>query len=173
MIERKMIRTTFLVSAAFILMLAPTFATAAASSASTPETVHVHGIWALTQFNSTVLKTIGNIQYGAGSGTGPITGGMKGFNAATLLTRYNMKTQVIQFTGQIFCKCKIDGLTGQIWISVTHGIDRNASDPNGKTTGDLTVVGASGELKGTTGQGSFVTTTSSADMNYTMTLNVP
>ncbi len=71
--------------------------------------------------------------YGAGSGTGPITGGMKGFNAATLLTRYNMKTQVIQFTGQIFCKCKIDGLTGDRSVdSVTHGIDRNASDPNGR-----------------------------------------
>jgi hypothetical protein len=45
MIERKLIRTTFLVSAAFMLVIALTFATAVASKGSKPETIHVHGVW--------------------------------------------------------------------------------------------------------------------------------
>src|ERR1700732_4192659 len=98
MMERKSIRNGFLLFAAFTLMLAPAFGTAGVSTGATPTTLHIHGVWALTSFNSTVLKTVGNIQYGAGSGTGPITGGMHGFNAATLLTRFNMKTGVILFT---------------------------------------------------------------------------
>ena len=171
--ERKSVRNGFLVFAAFALMFAPVFATTLVSSAAAPKTLHVHGIWSLSSFNSTVLKTVGNIQYGAGVGVGPLTGGIHGSTAGTYLTRYNMKTQVILFTVSIVCTCTVDGRSGTLWISGTNGIDHNASDPNGKTTANLAIVGAQGGLKGITGTGRFVTTTSSNDMNYTMTVTLP
>ena len=127
----------------------------------------------VTALNSTVLYTQGNIQYGAGSGIGPFTGGIHGAHSeGEFLTSYNMKTGVILFTGQIHCVCTIQGKSGGLWISMIHGIDVNANDPNGKTTAEFVIVGASGGLKGTTGRGPMVTTTSSNDMNFTMTIKL-
>ena len=159
--------SALLLATTFLLALGPS-AVAASASTGSSSTVKITGIWSLTSFNSTVLSTQGNIQYGAGVGVGPITGQMHGSSQGEYLTAYNMKTQVILFTGQIHCICTIFGKTGSVWISMIHGIDHNASDPNGKTTAEFVISSASGGLKGLKGHGPMVTTTSSDDMNFTL-----
>jgi Protein of unknown function (DUF3224) len=157
-----------LLASVFLLTLAPAALTATASSGTSASTIKVHGIWTLTSFNSTVLKTVHHVQYGAGVGVGFITGGIHGSSVGEYLTEYYEKTGIILFTGQIQCTCTIQGHHGQLWISFFHGIDHNANNPNGKTTAEYVIVGASGGLAGTTGHGPMVTTTSSDDMNFTM-----
>jgi len=160
-----------LLATTFLLALGPAALTASASTGSS-STIKVTGIWSLTTFTSTVLYTKGNIQYGAGIGNGTMTGGVRGDAPGEYLTKLNLKTGVILFTGQIHCVCTIDGKKGNLWISMIHEIDHNANNPNGKTTAEFVIVGASGGLKGTTGHGPMVTTTSSNDMNFTMWINL-
>jgi len=157
------------VASVFLLALAPATTSFAATNAPQSSTFKVQGIWTVYYLNSTVFKTIGNWQYGAGWGPGKITGGIHGANAfGTFLTAFNTKTGVILFTGQIVCQCTIHGKSGTLWITMIHGIDHNANNPNGKTTAELVITNASGGLAGTTGHGPMRTTTSSDDMNYTM-----
>jgi hypothetical protein len=167
--SKRVLSVVLVAAALFLLVASPTIISQVQGTQT--KSIKVTGIFALPHFTSTAIQTIGNIQYGAGSGWGPMTGGMHGDQQTEFLTKYNTQTGVIIFTGQIHCVCTIDGKTGNIWISMTHGIDVNANNANGKTTGDLTIVGASEGLSGVTGSGTFVTTTSSADQNYTMTLN--
>jgi hypothetical protein len=84
-----------------------------------------------------------------------------------------LQTGRITFTGQIHCYCTIDGLSGNLWISMIHGIDVNANNPNGKTTAEFVIVGAGQGLAGATGSGPMVTTTQSNYMNYTMSVTLP
>lgn len=171
--RRKKVLTGILVAAATMLLIIVPNVFASASSGSAGTRIEVKGIWELTSFNSTTFYTQNGIQYGAGVGIGPFLGGIHGANSqGEYLTAYNLATQVITFTGQIHCICTIDGRTGNLWISMINGIDRNASNPNGKTTAEFVIVGASGGLKGTTGYGPMVTTTSSNDMNYTMFIHL-
>jgi hypothetical protein len=162
-----------LISATLLLALGSSALSASAASSSSFRTIEVKGIWILTSFHSVTFYTQNGVQYGAGFGTGPMTGGIHGKNSqGEYLTAFHLNTGVIIFTGQIHCVCTIDGKTGDIWISMTNGIDHNANNPNGRTTAEFVIVGASGELAGTTGQGPMVTTTSSNLMNYTMTIHL-
>jgi hypothetical protein len=162
-----------LIAATFVLALGSTALSASASTGSTSKTIEVKGSWILTSFHSVTFYTKDGIQYGAGYGTGPMTGGIHGKNSqGEYLTAFNLKTGVILFTGQIHCVCTIDGKTGDLWISMINGIDHNAYNPNGKTTADFVIVGASEGLEGTTGHGPMLTTTSSNMMNYTMFIHL-
>jgi Protein of unknown function (DUF3224) len=161
-----------LIAATFLLAIGPAALSASAATGATSATIKVSGVWTLTKFHSVVFYTKDGIQYGAGYGTGPITGGIRGSSQGEYLTAFNLKTGVILFTGQIHCECTIDGKTGSLWISMINGVDHNANKPNGKTTAEFVIVGASGQLKGTTGRGPMVTTTSSDDMNFTMLIHL-
>jgi Protein of unknown function (DUF3224) len=155
-----------LIASTFLLALAPA---AIVSSASTGSSLtEIHGVWTLAYLNSTTLYTKGNWQYGAGYGPGNITGAMHGNAQGEFLTAYNTKTQVIKFSGQIVCECTLFGKSGTVWIAMIHGIDVNASNPNGKTTATFVITEASGGLKGLYGSGKMKTTTSSDNMNFTM-----
>jgi hypothetical protein len=156
-----------LVTSTFLLALAPLAIGSSASTGSASLT-KIHGIWTVPVLNSTTLYTKGNWQYGSGSGPGSITGPLHGTAQGVFLTAYNTKTQIIKFTGQIVCQCSLFGKHGTVWITMTDGIDHNASDPNGKTTATLTITMASGGLKGLYGSGPMKTTTSSDMMNFTM-----
>jgi hypothetical protein len=161
-----------IVAAVFLLALAPAALTTNASTGS--RVIEVKGIWTVTGLNSTVLYQKGDIQYGAGSGVGPMTGGIHGpHSQGEFLTKFNLDSGIITFTGQIHCVCTIAGRTGNLWISFIHGIDVNAYNPNGKTTAEFVIVGAGQGLKGVTGYGPMKTTTSSDDMNYTMWITLP
>jgi hypothetical protein len=165
MINGTRVTCALLVASTFLLALAPA---AVGSSASSTSLTEIHGVWTVAYLNSTTLYTKGNWQYGAGSGPGNITGTMHGTAQGEFLTAYNTKTQVILFSGQIVCQCTLFGKQGTVWISMTHGIDHNASNPNGKTTATFEITEASGGLKGLYGSGQMKTTTSSDDMNFTM-----
>jgi hypothetical protein len=154
---------------ALLLLLAPSVIGLPISSATVART---SGVWSLPNFNATTLKTSGDHQYIASYGSGPIKGGIVGQTTASLLLDYNTKTNVIIFTGQIECVCTVDGRSGILWIAITNGIDHNASNPNGRTTADLLIVGSSGGLAGTTGQGVENTTTSSPNMDYAMKIHL-
>jgi hypothetical protein len=158
-----------LAASTFLLALVPLTIGSSASTASSSLT-RIHGIWALNYLNSTTLYTQGDWQYGAGSGPGNITGAMHGNAQGEFLTAYNTKTQVIIFSGQIVCECTLSGKTGTVWISMTHGIDVNASNPSGKTTATFMITEASGGLSGLHGSGPMKTSTSSDDMNFTMSV---
>ncbi len=169
--RRTKMLTGILVAATVLLVIAPNLFASASSGRSSR--IVVTGTWQLTSFNSTTFYTQNGIQYGAGWGIGPFLGGIQGANSqGEYLTAYNLATGVITFTGQIHCVCTIAGRTGDFWISMTNGIDQNASDPNGKTTAEFAIVGASGGLAGVTGSGPMVTTTSSNDMNFTMVIHL-
>lgn len=159
--------SALLVASVFLLALGPATVSSFAATGSS-STITVSGIWTLDYLNSTTLKTIGNWQYGAGSGPGKFTGGAHGQAFGEFLTAYNTKTAVILFTGQIVCVCTIRGHSGTLWISMIHGIDHNANNPNGKTTAEFIITNSAGGLAGTTGHGPMKTTTSSDDMNFTM-----
>ncbi len=168
--NRTKVTFALLIASTFLLALAPSAigsSTAYSGSSSTTLT-KIHGIWTVTYLNSTTLYTKGNWQYGVGSGPGFIYGAMHGTAQGEFLTAYNTKTQVILFSGQIVCQCTLFGKHGTVWISMNHGIDVNASNPNGKTTATFTITNASGGLKGLYGFGPMHTTTSSDDMNFTM-----
>ena len=158
-----------LAASTFLLALVPL---AIGSSAATNSSglTKIHGIWTVAYLNSTTLYTQGNVQYGAGSGPGNITGPLHGNAQGVFLTAYNNKTQVITFTGQIVCECTLSGKSGTVWISMTNGVDVNASNPNGKTTATLTITQATDGLKGLYGSGPMKTTTSSDEMNFTMSV---
>ncbi len=158
-----------LAASTFLLALASVAIVSSASTGSSSLT-EIHGVWALNYLNSTTLYTQGNWAYGAGSGPGNITGIMHGNAQGEFLTAYNNKTQVILFSGQIVCECTLFGKSGTVWISMTHGIDVNSSNPNGKTTATFRITEASGGLKGLYGSGPMKTTTSSDDMNFTMSV---
>jgi Protein of unknown function (DUF3224) len=161
--------SALVVASVFLLALGPaTMSSFASTGASSSSTFKVSGIWTLEYLNSTVFQTKGNWQYGGGTGPGKMTGGIHGTADGEFLTAFNMKTGVILFTGQIVCVCTIHGKSGTLWISMIHGIDHNAYNPNGKTTAEFVITEASGALAGTTGHGPMKTTTSSDDMNYTM-----
>ncbi len=156
-----------LVTSTFLLALAPSALGSAAYTRSS-STTEIHGIWTVTYLNSTTLYTKGNIQYGVGTGPGFIYGPLHGIAQGEFLTAYNTKTAVILFSGQIVCECTFMGKQGTVWISMNHGIDHNASNPNGKTTAELTITEATGGLTGLYGSGPMKTTTSSDNMNFTM-----
>lgn len=156
-----------LIASTFLLALAPSAIGSSAATGSSSLT-KIHGVWTVAYLSSTTLYTEGNWQYGAGSGPGNITGTMHGTAQGEFLTAYNTNTQVILFSGQIVCQCTLHGKQGTVWISMTNGIDVNASNPNGKTTATFTITEASGGLKGLYGSGKMKTTTSSDDMNFTM-----
>jgi hypothetical protein len=158
-----------------LLLLAPSIAPSFAvpAVAGPGSVITVRGIWELPNFAASSLVNQSIYQYEASYGSGPFTGGITGNSTAALLLQINNDTSVVTFTGQIFCVCKIAGRTGPLWISLTNGVDVNFSNPNGKTTGDLTVINSKGGLSGITGSGKFVTTTSSDEMNYTMTIRFP
>jgi hypothetical protein len=158
-----------LAASTFLLALAP-LAIGSGASTSSSALTKIHGIWALNYLNSTTLYTQGNWAYGAGSGPGNITGAMHGNAQGEFLTAYNNKTQVIIFSGQIVCECTLSGKSGTVWISMTNGRDVNASNPNGKTTATFTITEASGGLAGLHGSGPMKTTSSSDDMNFTMSV---
>ncbi len=170
-LRNKKILSVVLVAAALFLLVASTTINSQGQGMST-KSIKVTGIFALPHFSSSNIQKVGRLQYGAGYGWGPFTGGIRGDQQTEFLTKFNTQTGLIIFTGQIHCVCTIDGKTGNIWISMTHGIDHDAFKANGKTTGDLTIVGAAEGLTDVTGSGTFVTTTSSADQNYTMTINI-
>jgi hypothetical protein len=166
----KIMLSVSLATVAFLLLLVPSVNTVIASAT----VARVSGVWTLpgNQFSASTLTTSGNTQYIASYGYGPITGGISGSTTAALLLDFNTNTGVILFTGQIECICTIDGRSGTIWISITNGVDQNGNDPDGFTSGNLVIVGSSGGLSGTTGQGSFTTTTSSSNMDYTMKIHL-
>jgi Protein of unknown function (DUF3224) len=160
---------TLLLASTFLLALTPSaLASSAATGASSLKTIH--GIWTVSNLTSVTLYTQGNWQYGAGYGAGNITGPLHGTSQGEFLTAYNTKTQVIDFTGQIVCQCSYSGKHGTVWISMTNGVDVNASNPNGKTTATFTITKATNGLKGLHGTGPMKTTTSSDDMNFTMSI---
>ena len=165
--NRTKVISALLLASTFLLALAPSaFASSAYTNSSS--LTKIHGIWTVAYLNSTTIYTQGNWQYGAGSGPGNITGPLHGTAQGVFLTAYNNKTQVIDFTGQIVCQCHYSGKSGTVWISMTNGVDVNASNPNGKTTATLTITNAQGGLKGLYGTGPMKTTTSSDDMNFTL-----
>jgi hypothetical protein len=161
--------TALLLASTFLLALAPSAIGSSAYTGSSATTT-IHGIWTVSNLTSTTLYTKGDWQYGAGSGPGNITGPLHGTAQGEFLTAYNTKTQVILFSGQIVCECSFAGKSGTVWISMTNGIDVNASNPSGRTTADFTITKASGGLTGLYGKGIMRTTTSSDDMNFTMTV---
>jgi hypothetical protein len=169
--QRKIVISVLLVAVAVSLFVVPSIVAAQFASGSGSQ-IEVRGIWSLPNFNATTLRNVANVSNIASYGSGPITGGIKGQTAAALLLKSENKAEVILFTGQIYCSCTVGGKSGDLWIAIVNAIDHNSSDPNGATTGELTIVGSQYGLAGTTGHGSFVTTTSSADMNYTMWITV-
>src|ERR1700689_3683759 len=114
MYERNKVRNGLVLAAAFLLLLAPAMVPAFASSTASSN-VKLRGIWLLPDFNATVLGSSGNVQYIASYGSGPFTGGITGNSTASLLLQSNNVTNVITFTQQIFCVCKIDGRRGDLW----------------------------------------------------------
>jgi hypothetical protein len=175
--EKKLVRNTkiiyaLLVASVFLLALAPAALTSNASTGS--KVIEVKGIWIVNALNSTVLYQKNEVQYGAGWGVGPMTGGIHGAHSqGEFLTKFNLDTGVITFTGQIHCVCTIAGRTGNLWIAFIHGKDVNAYVANGKTTAEFQIVGAGQGLAGVTGYGPMKTTTSSNLMNYTMWITLP
>ena len=169
------VRNGLLLALGAFLLLASSMSPVFAAPAATPPplTVHAKGIWSLPVFSATTLNTTADWQYAASYGSGNFTCTIKGnYSNAALLLQINTVTSVVTFTGQIFCQCKIHGRSGDLWISLTNGVDVNFSNPNGATTGDLTIINSNGGLAGATGHGTFVTTSSSDLMNYTMTIRL-
>jgi len=167
--KSKVVLSVLLAAGAFALLLVPSMFAAPASFATVARGV---GVWSLPNFAATTLETIGNTQYIASYGNGPITGGISGQTTAALLLDVKTNTGVTVFTGQIECVCTVSGRSGILWIAITNGFDVNLNDPNGVTTGNLLIVGSSGALAGSSGTGFFNTTSSSANMDYTMKIHL-
>jgi hypothetical protein len=161
--KTKVVMSAVLAIGALAILAAPSIFAIPASFATV---ARGSGVWTLSNFNGGDITT-GNAQYEYSYGSGPITGGITGTTTAALLL--DVRTSgAVYFTGQIECVCTVDGKSGILWIAITNGFDVNFNDPNGATTANLVVVGSSGGLAGSTGFGSFSTTTSSDNMYYTI-----